>query len=303
MSGDHDGTAGSQGPAVPASEGDAEHDRAAGSKAVPPLAPSPPEGGRGPEGPLGVWEDSGASRSEGADNHPPAGGGPPSPEAEVPPSGEGLRAEAAWRGVPLPSERDLKRRYGLEIPDYLEILDVQAWVCGLCRRPPKDGKPLVVDHDHQSLVIRGLLHLSCNRFVSEAVIAYLAHPPAAALGLVVPESREQATIAKRERAKTAARDRRAGAAEARQKRAGRRGQLGAALAAADYDEQIAAANERAARARAESAAAAQAARAFVASYTAALREASEQARQEPPPGPVRRALRRWRQHWPPTAGG
>ena len=35
--------------------------------------------------------------------------------------------------------------------------------CGVCGRPPKDGRKLHRDHDHRTGEIRGLLCFPCNR--------------------------------------------------------------------------------------------------------------------------------------------
>lgn len=112
--------------------------------------------------------------------------------------------------VALPAARDLERRYGITLAQYVELLELQGGVCAVCGKPPKPGKPLVVDHNHDDLAIDGLVHGSpCNRRLLQQVRRYLADPPGRRLGLVVPAELEQATIAKRERAKVAARASRA----------------------------------------------------------------------------------------------
>lgn len=90
-------------------------------------------------------------------------------------------ARAAW----------LTTVYGLTVEDYDRILAQQGGACGICRKFPKPGKRLAVDHDHQTGFVRGLLCFLCNRRVlgarSAAVLirtaAYVQEPPArAALG-------------------------------------------------------------------------------------------------------------------------
>lgn len=114
-------------------------------------------------------------------------------------------------GVPLPNERDIVRRYGLTLARYVEFLDSQGGVCRVCRKPPRDDKPLVVDHDHDPpRRIWGLVHGSpCNRALTQDVRRYVREPPD--VEVYVADELEVAAIAKRERAKVAARDRRAAA--------------------------------------------------------------------------------------------
>lgn len=53
------------------------------------------------------------------------------------------------------------KKYGLTYKTYLELFEKQNGVCALCGRPPSE-KLLVVDHDHKTNKVRGLLHRSCN---------------------------------------------------------------------------------------------------------------------------------------------
>lgn len=55
----------------------------------------------------------------------------------------------------------LLRKYGITEQRYNEMLDAQGGVCAICERPPK-GRPLTVDHCHDTGVIRGLLCGCCN---------------------------------------------------------------------------------------------------------------------------------------------
>ncbi len=54
------------------------------------------------------------------------------------------------------------RQYGLTIEDYEGLFDAQGGVCAICLTPPFEGKALVVDHDHETGAVRGLLHHTCN---------------------------------------------------------------------------------------------------------------------------------------------
>lgn len=46
---------------------------------------------------------------------------------------------------------------------YREMLAVYGGRCWICRRLPKPGKNLAVDHDHRSQQRRGLLCWTCNK--------------------------------------------------------------------------------------------------------------------------------------------
>lgn len=54
---------------------------------------------------------------------------------------------------------DLKRRYGLGLNDYEHMLADQDNACAICKREVT----LVVDHNHMTKQVRGLLCGRCNR--------------------------------------------------------------------------------------------------------------------------------------------
>lgn len=54
--------------------------------------------------------------------------------------------------------RQRRHRYGVEREEYEAILARQGGVCGICGRDEK----LVIDHDHETGEIRGLLCHRCN---------------------------------------------------------------------------------------------------------------------------------------------
>lgn len=70
--------------------------------------------------------------------------------------------------------------------EYEAILQAQGGGCGICGKPPRDGKRLAVDHDHKSGFVRGLLCFMCNKRVLGArsadvivrTAAYVTDPPA-----------------------------------------------------------------------------------------------------------------------------
>lgn len=53
-------------------------------------------------------------------------------------------------------------QYGLTVDDYERMLAEQHESCGICDRHPTSVGPLVVDHDHESGRVRGLLCRRCN---------------------------------------------------------------------------------------------------------------------------------------------
>jgi hypothetical protein len=74
-----------------------------------------------------------------------------------------------------PRARHLRRKYGIDEAQYQEQLRRQNGVCALCGKPPANGSPLVVDHDHTSGRLRGLLHsMPCNRWLGYIRSADLA---------------------------------------------------------------------------------------------------------------------------------
>ena len=81
------------------------------------------------------------------------------------------------------------KAWGLTMDDFAKMLDEQGGVCAICKHPStrkchRTGHPypLVVDHDHATGKIRGLLCDKCNRAIGllrdsvdvlEKAIAYL----------------------------------------------------------------------------------------------------------------------------------
>ena len=61
----------------------------------------------------------------------------------------------------------LKRRYGITLEQYDQMLNEQNGVCAICGGVNKGGWRLAVDHDHNTGEIRGLLCQNCNRRVGD----------------------------------------------------------------------------------------------------------------------------------------
>ena len=68
----------------------------------------------------------------------------------------------------------LRARFNIDLIDYNRMLKAQNGACAICKRLPKLGKRLVVDHDHSCCssprkacgkCVRGLLCQRCNFFL------------------------------------------------------------------------------------------------------------------------------------------
>jgi Recombination endonuclease VII len=79
-----------------------------------------------------------------------------------------------------------KRRYGLALAEYDNLLLRQNGKCAICKRPPYTKKGLVVDHCHRTGAIRGILCSRCNSALGlldddpalvEQALAYLRLSP------------------------------------------------------------------------------------------------------------------------------
>ena len=71
--------------------------------------------------------------------------------------------------IPYENKRrhNYKTRYGISVEEYEAIFAKQNGVCAICEKPEnltKDGKlhALAVDHNHETLQVRGLLCMNCN---------------------------------------------------------------------------------------------------------------------------------------------
>ncbi len=63
-------------------------------------------------------------------------------------------------------KQNLRRNFGLTPEEYERMNEAQGGLCAICLRPDRTntGKPrrLAVDHNHETLEIRGLLCKNCN---------------------------------------------------------------------------------------------------------------------------------------------
>jgi hypothetical protein len=124
------------------------------------------------------------------------GGFPPPARQRRPAPNPGPRCATHWR-----EERDRRKKaahekrsqrvYGLGDGDYDRIYAHQDGRCPLCRRATGKTRKLSVDHDHKTLIVRGLLCRPCNTLLGHArddpqffdrAKDYLLNPPALAIG-------------------------------------------------------------------------------------------------------------------------
>lgn len=70
-------------------------------------------------------------------------------------------------------EKNYREKYGISGEDYDRLLLDQDGRCRICRSASRRGRRLMVDHDHRTSEVRGLLCFSCN-----IAIGYFADDPA-----------------------------------------------------------------------------------------------------------------------------
>ena len=68
----------------------------------------------------------------------------------------------------------LKRKYGITLEDYEEMVEAQLGVCAICAGPPLnkgrgDVAMFDVDHNHDTGEVRALLCAMCNRGLGQFV--------------------------------------------------------------------------------------------------------------------------------------
>lgn len=57
----------------------------------------------------------------------------------------------------------LKRCYGITPEQFDKMMEVQGGVCAICKKPPREGHRLHVEHCHTTKRVRGLACWVCNR--------------------------------------------------------------------------------------------------------------------------------------------
>lgn len=63
-------------------------------------------------------------------------------------------------------EKHLKHRYGIDLTEYMRLAEEQDGRCKCCNTPATD---LMVDHNHDTDKVRGLLCLICNSMLGYAL--------------------------------------------------------------------------------------------------------------------------------------
>lgn len=107
--------------------------------------------------------------------------------AEFAPSGKKLAAYCRPCGSAYRHEHSIARDFGITPEQYDHMLELQGGRCAICENRPGKRR-LAVDHDHETLEIRGLLCTRCNHKLlgaaheSQAMLRraarYLDEPPA-----------------------------------------------------------------------------------------------------------------------------
>ena len=121
--------------------------------------------------------------------------------------GEGTRHRSGAGHRQTPRASHLRRHFGITEEQYDALLQRQSGCCAVCQRPATTfSKRLAVDHNHQTLEIRGLLCVNCNRYViGRHTDANLLDSAARYLrqgtGLYVPANRKRRRSRRKKRAR------------------------------------------------------------------------------------------------------
>jgi hypothetical protein len=86
-------------------------------------------------------------------------------DAKNPEKVKAYRAE--WRRLNARRRLDVSLRYnhGITLEDYEHMLAAQNGCCAICKKLPRVGRRLAVDHDHRTGRVRKLLCNICNRYI------------------------------------------------------------------------------------------------------------------------------------------
>jgi hypothetical protein len=136
----------------------------------------------------------------------------PSP-APACPNATKSRPAWLWHGYCCALDKELHRYPGITCRDYWAMLELQGGRCGVCWEPPGKWR-LVVDRDHDTNELLGLIHARHNRGITVKIRRYVKDPPARSLGLVADPAavrrierrrrkQQRATQTRREHAKQA----------------------------------------------------------------------------------------------------
>jgi hypothetical protein len=77
-------------------------------------------------------------------------------------------AQRRWRERNLETAKqrsrntEYRRKYGINLEQYDEMLKSQQGVCAICNKSCDTGMNLAVDHCHETNKVRGLLCKNCN---------------------------------------------------------------------------------------------------------------------------------------------
>lgn len=88
-------------------------------------------------------------------------------DADTPEGRSQIRREYRQRKPSIVRSHDIKKLYGITPEQYAEKLATQDGVCALCKKAEQftsggQPRPLCIDHDHESGVVRDLLCGACN---------------------------------------------------------------------------------------------------------------------------------------------